>query len=855
MIQLFRRHADIIIGWLIALAGAVLYLATMERTVSFWDCGEFITTSMWLEVGHPPGAPLYQLLAHCFCLMAGGDMSRVALFSNALSALSMALAAAFLYWSLLRLLPRGGAVPRLAAVAASVLFVVCDTVWFSASESEVYALATLIAAVTLWAMLRWRSAVDDEGSGRWLLLVALLTGCGVCVHFLTLLVIPCIFVIYCNTVAEHRPGNWLARRLAKHPKAAPLLVFAGATLLLAILFLVLVPAYFALIEVAGFAGPLALAVLLMAAVAALHAKPCLQHHAAALLMLLLGLSPYLVIMLRAQAAPPLNEGNPGSGQALSDYVHRRQYEQAPLIYGRCYTAPVVDINDGKPVYAKETDMLFPRMWRSREVDKLGYSDWTTHTGHEVIVGGHPYYKPSQLDNFVFLCGYQVGYMYLRYLMWNFSGRFNDRNGLGAMQDGQFITGLPFVDCFIVGNATPPPAEMRSRAYNRYFLLPLALGIVGLIAMRRRSRADFRAALTLFLSTGLFVALYLNMPTYEPRERDYVYVLNIYTFCIWAAFGMHALLSAAPVKQRRRVMARVAAVAALAVPLLVAWQNFDDHNRHDRQTARDVARNMLNSCDMNAILLTYGDNDTFPLWYLQQVEEVRPDVAVINMSLLGTSWYGEQTAALLRRQGSDLLHAAAQHYQGSTAALRQILDRNGYRRPVYLSQYAYNDRSDRYMGRLQLAGVNYRLLPEPTTDSVDVNASLTAMMTRMGWSPVGNSHLDDISCRFIEQYLRNAVTLSQSLADGRRSDDAASLWRHIAKQVDFAAVRNLPLKSDIADAMLAAGLNDEARALATQTSMAAAQRVRFYNATLPMMRQYVQRDCDRLAPLLRRPVIQ
>ena len=898
---------DNLCGWLLAAVGVALYAYTAEPTVSFWDCGEFIVSSYGLEVGHPPGAPFYWLLSHLFSWLAAGDVAFVAYCCNLLSGIATALTAMLLYHSLLMLMDEGGQLAgpcgmacsdfvekgqaldgwcrRGAALAAGAVYLVCDTVWFSATESEVYALAMLLASLMVWLMLRWAANQRAGKSDNLLLLVSLLAGLAVCVHFLAILVLPALFVIYCQVSPRARAlGERMGARLpAWVRRHSGLWLFAGGTLMLAVVFKLLVPGWFRLLEHGGLWALGVLTLLLVGAVVmSRRAKP--GFWAAMLLFFTIGLSPYLIVMLRAQASPPINEGNPATGEALAQYLRREQYEKAPLLYGRCYNSPVVAIADGKPVYAKEMNMLFPRMWRSRESDRMGYPDWSIQAGHEVEVQGYKLYKPSQIDNLGFLVGYQLGYMYLRYFMWNFSGRYSDVNGLGAVQQGQCITGLPPIDRLIVGRGVPPPRSMRSKAYNRYFLLPLIVGAIGLVAMRRRHRRAYRFVMTLFVYSGLMVVLYLNMPPYEPRERDYVFILNIYTFCLWIGYGLFAILNVKiPSAATRRLppfaksrsshgaaffstASRKTAVAMLcmALPLLMGWQNFDDHNRHGRQAARDVACNMLNSCEKNALLFTYGDNDTFPLWYLQEVEGVRTDVTVVNLSLLSTPWYREQTAQQLARRkqltvdmaapGSPLeaiLRGNAATSGGSSfSAESEKTSASGYRYPVYLSHYAYRDRKSRYEERLLLSGTVYRLLPLSMQqgDTIDVDASLSLFVHTLAWNTPRGTYLDETGRRFLQQYLQCALaTADRLVADGRK-DDAARLWQRVGEYVDLAGLDDLPLCYAIAQNMTASGCSEQGGALACHARNAAAQRLEYYNRCAPLVRQYLQYECDKLAPI-------
>ena len=715
-----------LVGWLVALAATGIYLLTLDPSVSFWDCGEFIATSYKLQVGHPPGAPTYQLIAHCFTLLAGSNVQRVAWWSNALSALSGGLTAMFLFWTLLRLLaalsPAGTPRQRcLAALVGSACFTLCDTAWFSAVESEVYSLAMLFAAVLLWAMLRWAQEAEPRRQPRWLLLIALLLGLSVGVHQLCLLTLPALIVIYIVRIRRDR-----SRALA------------------------------------------------------------LRHLVPLLFLFIIGLSTYAIIPLRANANPPINMGNPSNLQSFKTYINRDQYEKAPLLYGRCFNSPIVDYRDGKPVYAKEMDMLLPRMWKRSPHAEDYYTDWTGRHGHMVAVGDREYYKPSQLDNLIILGGYQVGYMYLRYLMWNFAGRYDDHQGFGNLQHGQFLTGIPPLDRQLVGSGRPLPPSLHNAGHNRYFLLPLLLGIVGLFSHRRRHKAGFRAVMTLFLMGSLMLSLYLNHPLYEPRERDYAYILSFYAFALWIGVGAHTLLSR-PVKGTEPTPLRrtVRTALLLALPLLMAFQNWDDHNRSHNFVPRDSAANLLNSCPQDAILFTSGDNDTFPLWYMQQVEALRTDVQVVNLSLLGSTDYAARYFA----------HSDSDDWQqmGPYGRFQLLVDQHS-EQPLMFSRYARDAQRDRLGHRLQPCGIAYRL-----DAPFDPNPILA-----LQWHDVQRTYLNETSRSFLTQYWEAVLAAADSLIANAEQPTARRLLDQATAQVPLDLLQSLPLRYEAALRYHAAG---------------------------------------------------
>ncbi len=780
-------------GWLIAVAGTAVYLLTLEPSVSFWDCGEFIATSYKFQIGHPPGAPLYQLLAHCFMLLAGGQVERLAWWSNALSAVAGGLTAMFLFWTLVRLLSRWQGVAHhrwqlwLSAAVGSACYLFCDTAWFSAVESEVYSLSMLFSSAVVWTTIRWAQCPDRSYAPRWMLLSLFLLVLSVGVHQLSLLTIPMLLLVV------------LMKRHSDRRKATT-----------------------------GNGD----------GVRRLSKLSWLKMSAVGLLLVLVGLTPNLIIPIRARANPPINQGNPSDWQSFRAYVNRDQYEKAPLVYGRCFNSPIVAYSDGKPVYAKEMDMFFPRMWARHDNAERYYTDWTGRHGKMVRIDGKDYYKPSFGDNLMFFGSYHLGYMYFRYLMWNFSGRYNDQQGFGNLQRGQFITGIPPVDKLYLGVSAPMPSSMSDAAHNRYFLLPLLLGIVGFAAQLRRDRRGFWVWFTLFLMSGVVLVVYLNHPLYEPRERDYAYVLSFYAFAAWIGMGAYALFSHQYKRPKmKKVLSPLALLAALSAPVLMGCQNWNDHDRSGRYIARDSALNLLNSCSDHALLFTIGDNDTFPLWYLQQVEGVRTDVQIINLSLLGTESYCYSVRQQLLRQGSDLLPDEEWATKGSFGRLGIILANNNDERPVFFSQYAYDDNKDRFVQRMQLCGMAYRLMPE-ACDSVDWEGSYRLMTGRLHWQPLENVHIDETSRAFLRQYWRDAVLVAENLtANGCRSQ-ACRLLDTVRSAIPLSCLCDLTLVGRVAQAYLSAGDNHTGEDLMLKLRADLNEQMDYYRTMPPAMLRYI-----------------
>lgn len=710
---------DLLVGWLLALGATVVYLLCLEPSTSFWDAGEFISVSILLQVGHPPGAPLYQLLTHLFSLFAGGNMLAVAPWCNALSAVSAGLTVMFLYWTILLIFPPQPSSqlisqPRVAALIGSLCYLFCDTAWFSAVESEVYSLAMLIASVSLWAMLRWYRSSDRRQAQRWLLLIALLLGMGYCVHQLTLLTSPTLLLLFIFKAVEQKKAG----------QQLPVKQLLTRILPLCLLFFVI------------------------------------------------GLTPYLIIPIRAAAGTPINEGNPATAEDFRIYLSRERYEKAPL---------------------------YPRMWRHHPNDAVYNATWC---GDDTNFVG----------NLKFYGSYQLTYMYLRYLMWNFSGRYNDRQGYGSPQNGQFLTGIPPIDRLLVGTAERPPDSLHTKGHNVYYMLPLLLGILGLLALAENKKA-FWTVLSLFLMGGIVLSLYLNHPCYEPRERDYAYILSFYAFCIFIGHGAGWLYEKikvllAKIRINSRVGSPIALVLLLCVPLLMACQNWDDHDRSGRYLAHDAGANILNSCDSNqqgAVLFCYGDNDTFPLWYLQTVEKQRLDIRVENIGLMGWNNF------------ISLLESSVQ---------------TG--RPVYFTHYAYNQFNKFFPGRFQLEGNTYRLV-ESAADSVAVEPFYRHVMEQMGWQSLEGVYVDEVGCKFLEMYWRDIVLLADNLADRNGSDKALAVLDKTLKEIPLAELQDVELILSIGQAYDHAGAPASAQAVYSYLAQILDDQLAYFR-TMPRSRQ-------------------
>ncbi len=677
MIKGFRLWNNLT-GWAVFAVSLVVYLLTIEPTVSFWDCGEFILCSFRLEVGHPPGAPFFLLLGRFFTLFAGGDTSKVAMMVNILSALASAFTVLFLFWTITRLVrlatgdrenvTGGKLIAILGAGAVGALaYAFSDTFWFSAVEGEVYATSSLFTAAVFWAMLRWYDEADEPHATRWIILIAYLMGLSIGVHLLNLLALPMLVLL------------WYFRKHNVTVKGV-IGVLAAGFVVLGVLNFIFVPGvakvagWFELffVNTLGLPYNTGLYIYLFFLVGIIVSgiwyslkkrKVILNFVMTVLAVLMLGYASFALIIIRANAHPPMNQNDPSDVFSFIYYINRSQYPRAPFLYGHYYSAPVSGVNreiggynkkEGKYVpyfkaeyeYDKRFNTLFPRMYSSEPDHIRQYEYWGKIKGRKVTVRSGGENKqvtiPTFGENLRFFVRYQVGVMYVRYFMWNFSGRQNDIQGNGNVIDGNWITGISFLDNTRLGDQTMLPAEnLNNPARNTYFLLPLLAGLAGIFWHYRRNRKGFSLVLLLFLMTGLAIVTYLNQSPSQPRERDYAYAGSFYAYAVWIGMSVMLLYELFRKLIREYPAAMISAVVIIAaVPLVMLIQNFDDHDRSDRYTARDIASNYLSSCDENAILLTYGDNDSFPLWYIQDVEGYRTDIRVANLSYLQSGFYIE-----------------------------------------------------------------------------------------------------------------------------------------------------------------------------------------------------------------------
>ncbi len=640
---------------------AAVYIATMERTASFWDCGEFIAVSYKLMVPHPPGAPLFLLIGRIFSFFAGGDVTQVAYWVNMVSALSSAATVMFLYWAIVLLarkmvkpgsaddtLTTGDTVSIIGAgVIGALAYTFSDSFWFSAVEAEVYAMSALFTALVVWAMLKWEVVADRPGADRWLILIAYFTGLSIGVHLLNLVTVPALGFIYFFKRSEQTTGKAIIAFLIS-------MALVGLILVGIIPGLPSLAGKFEVFFVNNLGLPFNSGVIFfcIAFVAALtfgiiysvkNQKVLLNTALVSLVYILIGYASYGIIVIRANYSTPINENDPSNVLSFVSYLKREQYGDRPLLYGPQFnaqpideisTAPVYERREKKadgtgenkyeiieykkePVYQSKDKTLLPRIYSPQGNHVRAYKNW---------VNVSPDRKPTFGQNLAFMFKYQFNFMYFRYFLWNFAGRESD------VQDAEWLS--PFDALREV-----PDVVGKNAGRNNFLMLPLILGLGGLAYQIIRNGRNALVVGLLFFFTGLAIVIYLNQPPTEPRERDYTFAGSFYAFSIWIGLGVLMLRDLLDkIFKNVTTSAFAATLLSLSVPAIMGFKGWDDHDRSGRYHTVDSAHNLLNSCAKNAILFTGGDNDTFPLWYAQEVEGIRTDVRVCNLSLLGTHWY-------------------------------------------------------------------------------------------------------------------------------------------------------------------------------------------------------------------------
>jgi len=768
MAQFNFNKWNTIIGWFAFAIALTTYTLTVEPTMSFWDCGEYIATAAKLEVGHPPGAPLFQMMGAFFAMFAI-DAQHVAVMVNMMSVFSSAFTILFMFWSssmiLKKIIERFSEINQNNSIVilgssfvGALAYTFSDSFWFNAVEAEVYAMASLLIALLFWLGLRWEQDMDKPKGNKWLLVISLVVGLSFGVHFMALLTIPSIgFLYYFKHYEKVTIKNFLIANV----------VVIGILLFIFKLLLPLTMEAFADTEVFMVnnfglpfnSGTLFVALILIAffyfGLKYTKQKGLVFYNTIILciLFIFIGFSTWMMLPVRANANPVINENKPSDAAEVLAYYNREQYGVNPLFYGPQYTEVFAGLDaknpysDKKPNYERDyktgkyiitnnfknasqnsddnQKALLPRMWSTetghiqnyisftnppkfkinpnydyeqdlgkygidasqlseeeynkataqlrnevektisefrnayaqKQIDNEGYVKFLKSYGDYLIIE-----KPTAVDNFSFMFEYQFGYMYWRYLMWNFVGRQSDVQGKYDNLDGNWISGIKALDSLHLGSQDNLPSDvLNNKGRNVYFFLPFILGLIGLMYHANKDLKSFYVLLALFLFTGIALKIYLNERPFEPRERDYALVGSFYVFAIWIGFGVYSLYETIQKYIAPKIAGPVIIAASLlAAPVLMAAQNWDDHDRSGKYTAVAMAKAYLNSCDKDAILFTIGDNDTFPLWYAQEIEGIRTDVKIVNTSLFMTDWYIDQMKA--KAYESDPLPISFTHDQ-------------------------------------------------------------------------------------------------------------------------------------------------------------------------------------------------
>ena len=849
-------------AWLVFAIAAIVYGLTVEPTASLWDCPEFIACGYKLEIGHPPGAPVFMLAANLFSQLAS-DPSHVALMVNLLSALLSAGCIFFLFLTVTHLsrklicpISNGEmSIPQVITTEAcgmvgALAYTFSDTFWFSAVEAEVYAFSSFLTALMFWLILKWESEMDKPGSTRWIVLIAYITGLSIGVHLLCLLCLPAMsFVVYFRRAKR---VTWMGMLKA---------LIAGGLLIGVILFslipgVVKLGGWFELLftNVLGCpynTGLLCYIVLLTGTIVIAYYKVkrrIVRLSFACLLMMLIGYSSYGVIFIRANAQTPMCENAPDNIFSLGSYLNREQYGKTPLFYGPAYCSEIDRVEEGeylvprqkegqavyRPVadstkqeyevvrhdidYLYKNNMYFPRMHSSQHTK--AYEDWLGNVEKKDGV-------PTAAENLRFFLSYQVNFMYWRYFLWNFVGRQNNIQGHGEVEHGNWITGFRWIDDWLLGCDTSKlPSDLKeNKGRNVFYALPLLLGLVGMLWQWRKGREGKQQLLVvmlLFVMTGLAIVVYLNQTPLQPRERDYAYAGSFYAFAIWIGLGVGMISEKVRVKSEKftTAMAVLSAIACLLVPIQMASQTWDDHDRSGRYTCRDFGANYLNSMQREGhpIILTNGDNDTFPLWYNHEVEGVRTDTRVVNMEYLQTDWYIDQmkrpaydspplpislshedykegrmeyvpidTDSIAIGPATISLKGKKGLFKNELMVLDMLLQAN-WERPVYMSISIGSDILPFLRDHLVLEGLAYRIFPTATTQRIDVERLYDNIMHRFRYGGLSTKgiYVDEDVKRMAHTHQLIMGVLIDSLlqrGDTKRALTVCHKWQKEMPQVN------------------------------------------------------------------------
>ncbi len=718
------KNINNLFGWLAFLIAMIVYVLTVEEVASFWDCGEFIACAEKLQVPHPPGAPLFMILGRLFSLLSP-TVDQIAYWVNMLSVVSSAVTILFLHWTvtmIARKIVQKGITDveptfvetlaiQFSGLIAALAYTFSDSFWFSAGEAEVYAMSSLFTALIVWVMLKWERAAENPDADRWLLAAAFVIGLSTGVHLLILLTLPALGLIY---------------YFRKYKKIDAKGVVATLGISVFILFFVLIiviqqipslswgfEKFFVNSLGMGFNSGIYFFLFLLAGGMTYGTyysyqknKKLMNLVMLSITFIMLGYMPYGIIMIRSNQNPIIDENNPEAVPQFVSYLKREQYGSSPILTGAQFTVNPIGYKDkkikkykkgenGKYVvykeqvqykYNKAEISLFPRMHSQRDDHKRAYISFLKKDDPNYIEGTIPTFS----QNIKFFFQVQLGQWYWRYFGWNFVGREGQIKGDGVLWGAADNESLPVLS--------------QSKARNSYYAIPLILGLIGLVFHAYKDEKETVIIGLLFFFTGLAVLIYLNTPPNEPRERDYAYVGSYYAFAIWIGLGCLAIWDTlrTRLKTGASLALGVAVLVSSCVPTIMAVQGWDDHDRSGRYFSIDQGKNMLESCAPNAILFTGGDNDTFPLWYLQEVEGFRTDVRICNLSLLNTDWYIDQMKRKAHKSEGLPIQLPKKYYQEGTNDRLYYQDKNGKKEDRMMSVRGYMkavmNNDHRVMGR-------------------------------------------------------------------------------------------------------------------------------------------------------------
>ena len=835
------------VAWLVFAIAAIVYGMTVEPTASLWDCPEFIASGYKLEIGHPPGAPVFMLAANLFSHLAN-DTSKVALMVNLLSALLSAGCIFFLFLTITHLTQRilrdmttaNVIIIEACGMVGALAYTFSDTFWFSAVEAEVYAFSSFLTALMFWLILKWSDEADNPRSDRWIIMIAYITGLSIGVHLLCLLCLPAMSLIVYYRQAKQI--TWVGTMK---------MLLAGGLLVGIILYglipgVVIIGGWFELLctNILGCAyntGLICYIVLLTGTLVTIYykvRKRIVKLSVACVLMILAGYSSYGVILIRANARPPMCENAPDNIFSLGSYLNREQYGKTPLIYGPAFSSEVDRQQEGdylvpkqkegkaiyRPVadttkqayeivrhdidYVYKNNMFFPRMHSARHAQ--AYEDW---------MGGVEKHNgiPTMTENLRFFLSYQVNFMYWRYFLWNFVGRQNNIQGNGEVEHGNWITGFRWIDDLLLGCDTSKlPSDLtQNKGRNVFYAMPLFLGLLGILWQWRRGREGRQQLLVvtlLFVMTGLAIVVYLNQTPLQPRERDYAYAGSFYAFAIWIGLGVAFVVDFMQrvFKDSTVLSVVLSCLGCLLIPLQMASQTWDDHDRSGRYACRDFGVNYLESMQREGhpVILTSGDNDTFPLWYNHEVEGVRTDTRDCNLEYLQTDWYIDQMkrpaynspALPISMSHDDYKEGRLEYVPVNTDSLTightiislkgkqglyknelmvlEMLSQANWQRPIYTSVNSGPSNLPFLRDHLVLEGLAYRVSPTATDQQVDVERLYENIMHRFRYGGLNTKgiYVDEDVKRMANTHQLIMGVLIDSLLQQDDLDRALSVCR-------------------------------------------------------------------------------